>query len=137
MSANTTEANCYTSAVEDLSKGLVNLYEPSLKNVKNQLNELQAKQNMLISHIHNENLSIAEVQYSPEIQEMFKKMTFYHGKLTNIKKDMRQLHDKGVKLKKRAEKLQQIKEKEILMKEQMQIDIKREEELIGPGPSTS
>ncbi|XP_023016443.2 biogenesis of lysosome-related organelles complex 1 subunit 6-like [Leptinotarsa decemlineata] len=129
--------NCYRPAVENLSAGLVSLYQSPLQNINKQLKELSSKQNILISHIHDENLSLAEAQYSSGLQDMFKKMTEYQGKLVNIKKDMRQLRDKSIKLKKRAEKLQQIKEKENQMKEQAQLDIQREEELIGPGPSTS
>ncbi|CAG9835628.1 unnamed protein product [Diabrotica balteata] len=133
----TSEINPYNDSVQNLSEGLLAIYKPALTNVKSQLKELTSKQTVLVTQIHQENLDLAEVQYSPEIQDMFKKMNLYHGKLTNIKKDMKQLHERSVKLKKRALKLQQIKEKEKLVKIQNELEIKRETELIGPGPTKS
>ncbi|XP_028138550.1 biogenesis of lysosome-related organelles complex 1 subunit 6 [Diabrotica virgifera virgifera] len=131
------EINPYNDSVKNLSEGLLAIYKPALNNVQSQLKELTSKQTFLVTQIHQENLDLAEVQYSPEIQDMFKKMNLYHSKLTNIKKDMKQLHERSVKLKKRALKLQQIKEKEKLAKLQNELEIKRETELIGPGPSKS
>lgn len=53
----------------------------------------------LVQKLHNENLSIAEVQYSQEVQAMFTKMKFYHSKLLVIKKDIKGLHERSQRLK--------------------------------------
>ncbi|CAH1170396.1 unnamed protein product [Phaedon cochleariae] len=131
------EQNCYIPAVNNLSEGLLKIYEPSLTNLQIQLAEMQSKQNKLTSQIHEENISLAKVQYSTEIQDTFKKMSLYHNKLLGIKRDMKQIHERSMKLKKRAIKIQQFREKEMLAKEKIEQELKREQELIGPGPSSS
>ncbi|CAH1112575.1 unnamed protein product [Psylliodes chrysocephalus] len=137
MSTTDDQINPYTQSVNNLSNGLIGVYKPPLLNVQNRLKDLTSKQNKIMSQIHQENLNLVEVQYSPEIQELFKKMNTYHNKLVNIKKDMKQIHERSTKLKKRSEKLQQVKEREKLFKMQTELEIKREIELIGPGPSKS
>lgn len=102
----------YTKAGETLSNGIVRTFDPPLKDVHNQLEELTEKQRDLIKKLHTENSSIAEVQHSSDLQEMFVKIKVYHSKLQSLKKNIKGLHEKSIKLKKRAIKLQQLKEKE-------------------------
>ncbi|XP_050297499.1 biogenesis of lysosome-related organelles complex 1 subunit 6-like [Anthonomus grandis grandis] len=106
------DQNPYEIPGRILSLGIVKTFEPPLKSTRKQLTEVTAKQNELIEKLHGENLSIAKVQHSRELQEMLAKVKTYHAKLCNIKKDIRGLHEKGVKLKKRALKLKELKEKE-------------------------
>ncbi|XP_056641514.1 biogenesis of lysosome-related organelles complex 1 subunit 6-like [Diorhabda sublineata] len=129
--------NPYNDAINDLSKGFVSIYKPSLTNIQRQLNELTSKQNMLIIQMHDENIDLADVQHSPEIQELFKKMNLYQNKLLTIRKAMKQLHERSTKLTNRALRLQQIREKEKFAKLQSELDLKREEELIGSKPDKS
>lgn len=133
MSENNVD-NIYASATEKLSNGFLKSYQPPLEEIHIQLKELKLKQNSLILQIHDENLSLAELQYSTELQDIFKRMALYHNKLINIKKDMKQLHERSTRLKKRALKLQQVQEKQQQDKLQR---IKKEEELIEQKPSTS
>lgn len=91
---------------------------------------------MLLEQLHDENLKVSWTQNSVELQKMFDIISTYHNKLVNIKKDMRMLHDKNIKLKKRALRLQQHKEKlDHLQNQQKEIDLKREQELIGKSSS--
>ncbi|XP_057659220.1 biogenesis of lysosome-related organelles complex 1 subunit 6-like [Diorhabda carinulata] len=129
--------NPYNDAINDLSKGFVSIYKPSLTNIQMQLTELTSKQNMLIIQMHDENIDLADVQHSPEIQELFKKMNLYQNKLITIRKAMKQLHERSTKLTNRALRLQQIREKEKFAKLQSELDLKREEELIGSKPDKS
>lgn len=104
--------NPYASSVNNLSRGLISLTGAPMVNVEKQLKELTSKQEFLITQIHNENLKVSEVQYSPEIQETFAKLKVYNNKLLNLKKDMKLIYERSLKLKKRALRLQQTKERE-------------------------
>nr|CAH7751434.1 unnamed protein product [Callosobruchus chinensis] len=126
-------ANPYEASVQNLSKGLLQNIQPALENVQEQLQELNAKQEAVITQIHNENLTLAETRLSPELQDMFRTMSVYHNKLLNIKKDMKQIHERSTKLKKRAAKIMEVKNKELLTKIQKDTELKREQDLIGKG----
>lgn len=129
--------NLYNDSVEKLSKGLLENYQEPLEKVENHLRELTLEQNKIITQIHNENLALTEHYYSPELQEMIKKLNDYHGKLLNIKKSMKSLHERSTKLKTRALRMEQYTEKLMQKKIQKEIDLSKEEELIGPGPNKS
>lgn len=121
--------NCVTEeTVTNLTNGLVEIYEPHLKKVQSQLHELTTKQKVLVEQLHNENLKLAWAQNSSDYQNMFKKIHVYRDKLINIKKEMRLLHEKSTKLKKRAIRLQTLKEKDEAAKIQRR---QREQDLIG------
>nr|CAH7754299.1 unnamed protein product [Callosobruchus chinensis] len=126
-------ANPYEASVQNLSKGLLQNIQPALENVQEQLQELNAKQEAVITQIHNENLTLAETRLSPELQDMFRTMSVYHNKLLNIKKDMKQIHERSTKLKNRAAKIMEVKNKELLTKIQKDTELKREQDLIGKG----
>lgn len=49
--------------------------------------------------MHDENLQVSAVQYSPELREIFNSIKIYQNKLVNVKKDMKLLHEKSTKLK--------------------------------------
>ncbi|CAB1339163.1 unnamed protein product [Coregonus sp. 'balchen'] len=67
-----------------------------------------------------------------DLNSMFTEAKLYHGKLVNIRKDMIMLHEKTTKLKKRALKLQQQREKEAMEKEQQrEKELERERQLIA------
>ncbi|XP_066249331.1 biogenesis of lysosome-related organelles complex 1 subunit 6 [Euwallacea similis] len=102
--------NIYLQPAQTLGVGLVNLLEPPLKDCKTRLTELQVKQQELDERFHRENLNISEVQYSQELQALFMKMKSYHGKLQGIKKDMKEVRERCQRLKKRALRLQEIKQ---------------------------
>ncbi|CAH2007819.1 unnamed protein product [Acanthoscelides obtectus] len=125
--------NPYERSVDNLSEGLLQNIQPSLERIEKQLKELNAKQDAIVTQIHDENLTLAQTQFSPELQDMFRTMAAYHNKLLSIKKDMKQLHDRGNRLKKRAANIKEVKEKALMAKIQKDIELKREQELIGKG----
>lgn len=127
--------NLYDDSVRKLSKGLLEKYQDPFEQVQSHLKELTLEQNKIISQIHSENLALTEHYYSPELQQMLKKMNVYHDKLLNIKKNMKHLHERSTRLKTRALKMEQYTEKLVQKKIQKEMDLTKEEELIGAGPS--
>ncbi|XP_044263249.1 biogenesis of lysosome-related organelles complex 1 subunit 6-like [Tribolium madens] len=128
--------NPYYSSVTCLTQGLLNVYEPSLTQVEKALKELTDKETVLLDQIHTENLCLSETQHNDDLNEMFAKIELYQSKLTNIKREMKILHDKSLKLKKRALKIQQFKEKQEYIRQQKEADIKMEQDLIGKHKTT-
>ncbi|XP_025832161.1 biogenesis of lysosome-related organelles complex 1 subunit 6 isoform X2 [Agrilus planipennis] len=127
--------NAYTtSTIHFLSKGLLERYEPGLTKTKCELEELTTKQAVLIEQIHNENLKLSWSLTSEELISMFNLIRDYHRKLIDIKRNMRLLHERSSKLKRRALRLQQHKEKEIYLKNQQ---IQHEQSLIAGSSSNS
>lgn len=57
------------------------------------------KQAALVDHMHKENLDISRIKHSPELHDAFNVIKCYQAKLTNIKKDMKSLHERSTKLK--------------------------------------
>ncbi|GFG32830.1 hypothetical protein Cfor_07928 [Coptotermes formosanus] len=88
-----------TVDVNKLADGLLALYEPQLKKVQQQLDELIKKQMTLIDQLQDENSRFTNVQTSDDLQQMFMMVKLYQTKLVVIKKEMLQLHDRATKLK--------------------------------------
>ncbi|XP_046838626.1 biogenesis of lysosome-related organelles complex 1 subunit 6-like [Vespa crabro] len=127
----------FSKATEKLAHGILTIYQPSLEKVKENLNELTSKQEVLLNQIQNDNKKLQDVLEDADLNEMFTTIKLYQGKLTTIKKEMVMVHDRTFKLKKRALRLQQIKQKEALGREQQrEQELRREQELIGK-PTTS
>lgn len=126
-----------TVDVNKLADGLLALYEPQLKKVQQQLDELIKKQMTLIDQLQDENSRFTNVQTSDDLQQMFMMVKLYQTKLVVIKKEMLQLHDRATKLKKRALRLQQTKQKAALHREQQrELQLQREADLIAKPPSS-
>ncbi|KAF7995626.1 hypothetical protein HCN44_006733 [Aphidius gifuensis] len=103
-----------------------------LGQLKSDLLELQKKQNGLIDKMQVENQQLTETAQDGMCSRMYPLIKSYNDKLHRIKKEILSVHERTVKLKKRALRLQQIKEKEALYKEQKrEEDLRREQELIG------
>jgi len=127
-----------TDDVSKLAVGLLALYEPQLKKVQQQLDEVTKKQISLIDQLTDENCRFTDVQTSEDLQEMFMMARLYQTKLVVIKKEMLQLHDRATKLKKRALKLQQTKQKAALHREQQrELQLQRETDLIAKPVSSN
>lgn len=116
-----------------LSDGVLNLYKPELVNTKNQLNELTEKQSILVEQLHNENLKLSWSKNLSELHDTFNIVKSCQARLLNIKRDMRTLHERTTKLKKRATRLQQHKDKETYLKNQK---VKLEQDLIARSSKT-
>lgn len=103
-----------------------------LGQLKSDLLELQNKQNGLIDKMQIENRQLTETAEDDMCSRMFPLIKSYNDKLHRIKKEIISVHERTGKLKKRALRLQQLKEKEALYKEQKrEEDLRREQELIG------
>lgn len=129
--------NPYEDAVPKLSDGLLKHYKEPLEKVQEHLRELTTDQNKIIMQLHEENLALSEQFFSPDIQDLIKKMNLYHGKLMDIKKNMKNLHERSTRLKMLALKLEQYTEKMKIKKIQKELNMQKEQNLIGPGPSSS
>lgn len=93
--------------IQKLSEGFLELYQPTLRSTKENLNELLVKQKLLAEDVHEGNLKLSAVDELNLKTEMFNKIKLYQNKLAIIKKDIKQLHENSVKLKNRAQKLEQ------------------------------
>ncbi|XP_046403449.1 biogenesis of lysosome-related organelles complex 1 subunit 6-like [Ischnura elegans] len=122
---------------EKLTVGLLSHYQPDLTRVKSKLDELTKKQVSLIEKLAVENNRLTACQETYNVQDVFTKLKLYQNKLILIKKEMSHIHERTAKVKKRALKLQQVCQKEALMREQRKEEqLQREQMLIAkPGPS--
>ncbi|XP_069839450.1 biogenesis of lysosome-related organelles complex 1 subunit 6 isoform X2 [Dendropsophus ebraccatus] len=119
-----------SSAVEQLSEGLISHYLPNLQNSKLALQELTQNQVVLLDTLEQEISKFRECNSVLDINALFSEAKYYHNKLVNIRKEMILLHEKTSKLKKRALKLQQKKQEENLKQEQQrERELEREKQL--------
>ncbi|XP_071098723.1 biogenesis of lysosome-related organelles complex 1 subunit 6-like [Haliotis cracherodii] len=104
--------------VENLSSGFLQTFLPNLDKSKSSLDEVLSNQKILIETVEQENAKFQECQSMEELTQTMLKARRYYNKLITIKKEMTNVHDKSAKLKKRAVKLQQQRQKEELQKAQ-------------------
>jgi len=124
--------NFSTDSTAKLADGLLAIYQPPLEQIKKELDELTRKQGSLIDRMRVENLKLDDTSGDCVLNEMFSTIKSYQGRLSSIKKEMTSIHERTFKLKKRALRLQQIKQKEALSREhQREQETRREQELIG------
>ncbi|XP_053128633.1 biogenesis of lysosome-related organelles complex 1 subunit 6 [Hemicordylus capensis] len=117
-------------AVEQLTEGLISHYVPDLQRSKLALKELTQNQEVLLETLQQEISKFKECNSVLDINALFSEAKYYHAKLLNIRKEMMMLHDKTSKLKKRALKLQQKRQKEELEREQQrEKELEREKQL--------
>ncbi|XP_064463756.1 biogenesis of lysosome-related organelles complex 1 subunit 6-like [Ornithodoros turicata] len=111
--------------IQNLAGGVLKEYEDDLKKFQSILTDLTKNQRLLIDTVQQENGRFAEMQELYNLEDMFQTAKLYHSKLVKIKKEMTELYQRSRKLKKRALRLQQLKQKEALQLEQQK---EREEE---------
>ncbi|XP_012289256.1 biogenesis of lysosome-related organelles complex 1 subunit 6-like [Orussus abietinus] len=122
----------FSKAAQDLAEGLLAVYSPPLEQIKKELHELTEKQETLLSQMRIENKKLQDTLDNVQLNELFSMIKIYQVKLTAIKKEMTAIHERTFRLKKRALRLQHIKQKEALSREQhREQEIRREQELIG------
>ncbi|XP_062404639.1 biogenesis of lysosome-related organelles complex 1 subunit 6 isoform X2 [Sardina pilchardus] len=118
--------------IERLTHGLIAHYLPDLQDSKQALQELTQNQVILLDTLDQEITKFKDCNSLLDLNSLFTEAKIYHTKLVNIRKDMMVLHDKTTKLKKRALKLQQQRQKEALEKEQQrEKELERERQLIA------
>ncbi|XP_009642155.1 biogenesis of lysosome-related organelles complex 1 subunit 6 [Egretta garzetta] len=117
-------------AVEQLTEGLISHYLPDLQRSKSALQELTQNQVVLLETLEQEISKFKECNSILDINALFSEAKHYHNKLVNIRNEMMMLHEKTSKLKKRALKLQQKRQKEELEREQQrEKELEREKQL--------
>ncbi|XP_009884475.1 PREDICTED: biogenesis of lysosome-related organelles complex 1 subunit 6 [Charadrius vociferus] len=117
-------------AVEQLTEGLISHYLPDLQRSKSALQELTQNQVVLLETLEQEISKFKECNSILDINALFSEAKHYHSKLVNIRNEMMVLHEKTSKLKKRALKLQQKRQKEELEREQQrEKELEREKQL--------
>ncbi|KAM6979829.1 biogenesis of lysosome-related organelles complex 1 subunit 6 [Aplochiton taeniatus] len=119
-------------AIEKLTEGLISHYLPDLQNSKQALQELTQNQVILLDTLDQEVTKFKECNALLDLNSLFTEAKVYHNKLINIRKEMMMLHEKTTKLKKRALRLNQQRQKEALEKEQQrEKELERERQLIA------
>ncbi|KAJ7311033.1 hypothetical protein JRQ81_006630 [Phrynocephalus forsythii] len=119
-----------TKAVEQLTEGLISHYLPDLQRSKLSLKELTQNQEVLLDTLQQEISKFKECNSVLDINALFSEAKLYYSKLVNIRKEMMVLHEKTSKLKRRALKLQQKRQKEELEREQQhEKELEREKQL--------
>ncbi|XP_003471809.2 biogenesis of lysosome-related organelles complex 1 subunit 6 [Cavia porcellus] len=123
-------------AVEQLAEGLLSHYLPDLQRSKQALQELTQNQVVLLDTLEQEISKFKECHSMLDINALFTEAKHYHAKLVSIRRDMLLLHEKTARLKKRALKLQQKRQKEELEREQQrERELEREKQLTAkPAP---
>ncbi|XP_045214193.2 biogenesis of lysosome-related organelles complex 1 subunit 6-like [Mercenaria mercenaria] len=104
------------AVIEKLTHGVLEMFLPNLQKAKGSLNEVLHNQEVLIETVQQENSKFTESASMKQLIETMQEAKAYHGKLVNLKREMNSLMDKSTKLKRRAVKLQQEKQKEELRK---------------------
>lgn len=116
--------------VEKLSIGLLEICLPSLQKSKSSLDDLLQNQQFLTESVQQENSKFADCMDIEELSKIMNQARKYHMKLINLKKEMNSLSDKGVKLKRRALKIQQQKQKEDLQRVQQRMREQEREKML-------
>lgn len=102
------------ATIEKLTNGVLEMFLPNLQKAKGSLNELLHNQEVLIETVQQENSKFTDSASMKQLIQTMHEAKLYHGKLVNLKKEMNTLMDKSTKLKHRAVKLQQQKQKDEL-----------------------
>lgn len=119
-------------AIANLTEGILSHYLPDLQKSKLVLQELTQNQVILLDTLDQEVTKFRECNALLDLNSLFTEAKYYHSKLITIRKEMIMLHEKTTKLKRRALKLQQQRQKEALEKEQQrEKELERERQLIA------
>lgn len=118
--------------IQRLTEGFLHHYLPELQTSKQTLQELTQNQVILLDTLEQEVAKFRDCNTMVDLNALFTEAKLYHNKLVNIRKEMIILHEKTTKLKKRALKLQQHKQRNDLEREQQrERDLERERRLIA------
>jgi len=104
-------------SLDKLVKGVMSQMQPQYEASQATLRDVCKSQHILIETVQAENAKFDDCSALKEVIQVMEQAKLYHNKLLTIKKDMSMLHEKSAKMKSRALKLQQQKQKEALQKE--------------------
>lgn len=122
MAASTAEPGHRIAAAMELG------HVDDLKTLQASLGDLTRNQGLLLDTVQQENSRFADSMGS--LDDMLQRARLYQAKLVRIKRDMVELQQRSSRLRKRALRLQQMKQKEALQAEQQrQRDLERTRQL--------
>ncbi|KAL8595545.1 hypothetical protein ACOMHN_000753 [Nucella lapillus] len=106
--------------VQQLTDGFIQRFLPTLEKSKSSVSEILNNQTVVIETLEQENAKFKDCTAHLDLCQMMGKAKTYHSKLLTVRRDMAALHDKAAKLKRRALKLQQQRQKEELQRAHQQ-----------------
>ncbi|CAG8590984.1 23405_t:CDS:2 [Gigaspora rosea] len=101
------------AAVPLLSEGFLAHWEPILKQIEEELDELKNKQNLLMEDLKNTNTLMESQENYEYIASSFSKLPQYHTKLQNIRNTMLTMLARSKNMKQRAAQLKLFKEQQL------------------------
>ncbi|XP_060591574.1 biogenesis of lysosome-related organelles complex 1 subunit 6-like [Ruditapes philippinarum] len=113
------------AVIEKFTLGVLEMFLPNLQKAKSSLNEVLHNQEVLIETVQQENSKFTDSDCMKKLIDTMQEAKHYHMKLVNLKREMNGLMDKSTKLKRRAVKLQQEKQREELRRA---VQIEKEQE---------
>ncbi|XP_055536481.1 biogenesis of lysosome-related organelles complex 1 subunit 6 isoform X2 [Wyeomyia smithii] len=102
------DTSAYSDTVKALSSGLLQIYEPTLNEVKADLSELLNKQEEVQKALEKEK-QVYSTQDVQQINEMVIKIKYYREKAIRIKTQMHQVHQRTKSLRGKALDMQELK----------------------------
>ncbi|XP_078035921.1 biogenesis of lysosomal organelles complex 1 subunit pallidin [Augochlora pura] len=121
-----------SEAAKKLTEGFLSICKLPMEEAQKEINEILVIQQDYLKRVQEENKKLQQTADDGDLNKMFETVKAYQRKLTLMKKEMASIHDRTSKLKKRALRLQEIKQKEALNREQQrEQEIRREQDLIG------
>ncbi|XP_025080776.1 biogenesis of lysosome-related organelles complex 1 subunit 6-like isoform X2 [Pomacea canaliculata] len=124
------EVSVDPAVIHSLSSAFASQVLPSLEKAKSSISEIVSNQQVIIDTLEQENSKFKECTAFNELTITMLKARDYYNKLVTVKKDMSSLHDRAIKLKRRALKLQQQKQKEELQRaHQLEKELERDQML--------
>eukprot|EP00092_Neocalanus_flemingeri_P065604 GFUD01079812.1.p1 GENE.GFUD01079812.1~~GFUD01079812.1.p1 ORF type:complete len:141 (+),score=60.84 GFUD01079812.1:56-478(+) len=119
-------------AVSLLSQGVVNHYGVTFGCLGTSLEKLNTRQEIVTVAVQKEGMRLNEGRAKYGVEHMLTLTNIYKNKLVKAKEDMQMLTERSVKLRKRATKLQEEKQKESMDREMKRAkDRQMEKELIA------
>eukprot|EP01116_Phalansterium_solitarium_P004123 TRINITY_DN15010_c0_g1_i1.p1 TRINITY_DN15010_c0_g1~~TRINITY_DN15010_c0_g1_i1.p1 ORF type:complete len:296 (-),score=80.93 TRINITY_DN15010_c0_g1_i1:348-1208(-) len=100
------------AAVQGLTDGFLGIFDTPLQNINRKLAELQRSQEALAATIAAESNRLENLSDFKEVLETLAKINVYRQKIYQIRQSMQSISDRTAKLKRRAQKLQEWKQKE-------------------------
>ncbi|XP_055873329.1 biogenesis of lysosome-related organelles complex 1 subunit 6-like isoform X2 [Biomphalaria glabrata] len=112
--ANEADVSIDSHTIQLLTDGFMAKFLPSLQKAKSTIDQIKNSQSVLIETVSQEISKFTECHALKDLDKTMAKAKLYQSKLMKLRKEMTNLHEKSRKLKKRALKLQQQKQKEEL-----------------------
>ena len=118
--------------VSECSEAVLDHYGVTFTCLGSSLDKLNSKQEILAVRVHQEGEKLAEEQAKHKVDQMVSITNIYRAKLVKIKEDMQSLTERSGRLRVRAARLQDEKQRESMEREnRREKDRLRERELIA------